>query len=268
MVIGKVSFVQKQQLKLRFLLTQMFELIIAPESFLSFNCLLWKEVFFKDEPFSAMGFFWCNPSLLCPMALSPVGLCRSLEMEWWGQGSRWHSLASGPHLLARPQDKAGFGSFLCFSPETCPKHCTLNYVMQHLPGKSLWSNTDQKKEPGAPPLSHCSKVLVLCWLWNSSPLAEVAFVEVSLMERDIPPMIFALGRAVAEYAGEFRYTPSTEAGVDFNTTFSCGLKSFFFNKSVGKIKCYIFLSWRKIQLTSVSPNTELWTSFAVSLTGW
>lgn len=104
MVIWKVSFEQKQQLKLRFLLSQMFELIIGPESSLSFNCPLWKEGFFRWAFQYNVGVL-CSPSLLCPMILSPVDVCRSLEMGWWGPGRRWHSLACGPHLLASPHRK-------------------------------------------------------------------------------------------------------------------------------------------------------------------
>lgn len=135
------------------------------------------------------------------MALSPVGLCRSPEMDGV-MGTREE--AAQPCLWSPPsgptsQGKAGFDSCPCFSPETCPKHCALNYAMQWnteqcLPGKSLWSNTDQKKEPGAAPPSHCSEVLVLCWWWNSSPLAEVAFAGVSLMEPNIPPTYFSSGK--------------------------------------------------------------------------
>lgn len=139
-------------------------------------------------------------------------------------------------------------------------------IEQHLPGRSLWSNTDWKKEPGAAPPSHCSKVLLLCSLRNSSPLAEVAFAEVSLMEPGIPPMYFSSGKGCSRVCWGIHIHTCYRGG--WNTlTFSChGLKSFVFNKSVGKITCYIFLNWPKMQLTSVSPRAELRTSFAVSLT--
>lgn len=97
MVIWKAYFAQEQQqLKLRFLLTQVFELITDPASFISFsfiNFLQWKEVL-VEVGLSGQMFLPCavRPALLWLMALSPEGLCRSPEPGWWGPGRRWHRL--------------------------------------------------------------------------------------------------------------------------------------------------------------------------------
>lgn len=129
---------------------------------------------------------------------------------------------------------------------------------QHLPGKSLWSNTEQKKEPGAFPPLHCSKVLVLCWLWNSSPPAEVAFAEVSLMEPYIPPTYFSSGKGCRS---GIQGNPGAHRGKWDILTLHFHVMDWNFNKSVGKIKRCIFPSWPKIQLTSVSPSAELLDKF-------